>query len=70
MFLQSCQKLFSCYAIIFVGLVESRDTSESEPSTFRVINLKKSHRQPCSHHYTTLKSGQLAGFHYRPFGAP
>ena len=33
--------LFSCYAIIFVGLVESRETSESEPSTVRVMNILK-----------------------------
>ena len=39
MFSRSFQKLFSCSAIIFVGLVESRGTSESEPSTFRVMNI-------------------------------
>ena len=33
-FLQSFQKLFSYSTITFVGFVESRETSESEPSTF------------------------------------
>ena len=37
-FSQSLQKLSSCYAIIFVGLVESRETSEGEPSTFGAMN--------------------------------
>ena len=41
MFSQPFQKLFSCLAIIFVGLVESRETSESERSTFRVMNIPK-----------------------------
>ena len=40
-FQQSFQKLFSCSAVIFVGLVESRETSESKPSTFRVMNIAK-----------------------------
>ena len=35
------QKFFSCSAIVFVGLVESRETSESESLTFRVINIPK-----------------------------
>ena len=30
--------MFSCSAIIFVGLVESHQTSKSEPSNFRVMN--------------------------------
>ena len=42
-FTQSVQKLFSCSAIIFVGLAESPETSDSKPSgkprTFRVINI-------------------------------
>ena len=33
-FLQSFQQLFFCCPIIFVGLVESCETSENEPSTF------------------------------------
>ena len=39
MIFRSFQKLFSCSAIIFVGLVESRETSESDPSTSRVMNI-------------------------------
>ena len=39
-FSQSSQNYFQT-TIIFVGLVESRGTSESEPSTFRVINIPK-----------------------------
>ena len=33
------QKLFSCSAIIFLGFVESRETSESESSTFRGMTI-------------------------------
>ena len=51
--------------IIFIGLVESCDTSGNEPSTFCVIFLK-SHRQPCLHN-STLKYDQLA---YSPPPAP
>ena len=40
-FSQSFQKLFSCSAITFVGLVQSRETSESEPGDFRVMNISK-----------------------------
>ena len=39
--LQSFQKLFSCSVIIFIGKFESRETSQSEPSTFRVMNIPK-----------------------------
>ena len=34
-------KLFSCSVIFFVGLVESRESFESEPSTFCVMNIRK-----------------------------
>ena len=40
-FHRSFQKLFSCSAIIFIGLVESHKNSESEPSTFPVMNILK-----------------------------
>ena len=38
---QSFKKLFFCSAIIFVGLIESRETFESEPCTFSVMNIPK-----------------------------
>ena len=40
-------------AIIFVGLVGSRETSESEPSTFRVINIPKKLRAAMSASFNT-----------------
>ena len=49
---QSFQKLFSYSAIIVVGWVELRETCESEPSLFRVMNIPKSHRQPDCHQLT------------------
>ena len=51
-----------CPAIIFLGLVGSRETFESEASTFRVM-------QP-SCHYSTLKYDQLARFAsiFQPLG--
>ena len=68
-FSKSFQKLCSCSAIIFVGLVESPKTSESEPFTFCVINIPKSHRQPCRDH-STLKYDQSFHFASCTFGAP
>ena len=54
------------FPLIFIGFAESRKTSESEPSTFRIL---KSHRQPCGHH-SRLKYGHwLAGFASCTFGA-
>ena len=41
-------KLFPCSVIIFVSLVESRETSESEPSIFRVMNFPKKPPMPSS----------------------
>ena len=35
------KKLFSYSLILFVGLAESSETSESEPSNFRVMNIPK-----------------------------
>ena len=52
-------KLFSSFAIIFVGLIESCKTSESKPSTFRAMNIPKSHNQSCCHH-SALKYGEFA----------
>ena len=39
-FPQSVQKLFFSSAIIFISLVESPETYESEPSTSRVMNIR------------------------------
>ena len=38
-FSKSFKKLFFSSAIIFVGLFVSRETSESEPGTFHVMNI-------------------------------
>ena len=58
-FSQSFQKLFSSSAIIFVGLVESRETSKREPSYFRVMNIPEKPQAAC-HHHSALKYDQLA----------
>ena len=39
---QSFRNLFSYSAIIFIGLVESHETSETEPIIFRFMNLPRS----------------------------
>ena len=41
MFSTVLPNLFSCFVIIFVGLVESRETCESEPGTLRLMNILK-----------------------------
>ena len=57
------KKLFSCSAVIFVGLVESCRISECAPSTLPVMIFLKSHTQPCGHHSTLKKAyGQSARF--------
>ena len=69
-FSQSFQKSFSCSAIVFVSLVESQETSESEPGTFRVTNIprKSQAAMPLS---LKMKVKQISPFlASRAFGPP
>ena len=63
------QKIFFCSAIIFVGLVESCETSESGSSTFCVMNI---HKKPQAAMPLTfnIEGGPISPFHRAPSALP